>query len=51
MDSVTKEVMDYYILEVNWKKTRSVVGAENLKNDRETDIIYIAVKGTTVNGR
>lgn len=49
MDSVTKEVMDYYILEVNWKKTRSIVGAENLKNDRETDVIYIAVKGTTVN--
>ncbi len=48
MNPTTKEVMDYYILEVNWKKTKSVVGAENLKNDRETDVLYIAIKGTTV---
>lgn len=46
-----KQIMDYYILEVNWSKTRAEAiarGEQGLKNDRETDIVYISVEATTV---
>ena len=50
MDDVTKEVMDYYILEINWKATKATVTANGgeLLDDRETDVLYIAVEATTV---
>ena len=50
MNPTTKEVMDYYILEINWKATRDAkeAGGGKLLDDRETDILYIAVEATTV---
>ena len=35
---------DYYILEVNWEKAAAAAGAGGLKDDKETDIIYIAAE-------
>ena len=50
MNPTTKEVMDYYILEINWKATKTVVenNGGKLSDDRETDVLYIAVEATTV---
>lgn len=46
IDNNTKKIMDYYILEINWKQIKDNSGS--LTNDRETDTIYICVEATTV---
>lgn len=50
MNPTTKEVMDYYILEINWKEAKRAATENNkeLLDDRETDVLYIAVEATTV---
>ncbi len=42
-----KKILDYYILEISWKKLKDSGAA--LTNDRESDIIYISVEATTIN--
>ena len=42
-----KKILDYYILEISWKKLKD--SGATLTNDRESDIIYISVEATTVN--
>lgn len=44
---IRKKVLDYYILEVSWKKLKD--SGVNLYDDRETDILYISVEATEVN--
>ena len=38
---------NYYILEVNWEKAAAAAGDDGLKDDKETDIIYIAAEATS----
>lgn len=38
---------NYYILEVNWEKAAAAAGSAGLKDDKETDIIYIAAEATS----
>ena len=38
---------NYYILEVNWEKAAAAAGEAGLKDDKETDIIYIAAEATS----
>ena len=38
---------NYYILEVNWEKAAEAAGDDGLKDDKETDIIYIAAEATS----
>ena len=38
---------NYYILEVNWEKAAAAAGSTGLKDDKETDIIYIAAEATS----
>ena len=38
---------NYYILEVNWEKAAAAAGPTGLKDDKETDIIYIAAEATS----
>ena len=46
MDSNNKFI-NYYILEVNWEKVAAdAASTGGLKDDRETDIIYIAAEAT-----
>ena len=44
-----KKIEDYYILEINWAEAAANAAAngEELKDDRETDIIYIAVEASS----
>ncbi|WP_164173626.1 hypothetical protein [Ruminococcus flavefaciens] len=51
MDSTTRELKDYYILEVNWAKAKAAVEAEGgvFTDNRETDVIYISVASGTGN--
>lgn len=43
----SNEFTNYYILEVNWEKAAEAAGEEGLKDDKETDIIYIIAEATS----
>lgn len=43
MDPTTRELMDYYILEVNWAEAKSKAAEGEFIDNGETDIIYISV--------
>lgn len=43
----TNNFENYYILEVNWEKAAAAAGSAGLKDDKETDIIYIAAEATS----
>lgn len=49
MDPTTRELKDYYILEVNWAKTKAEIEATGgtFTDNGETDIIYISVSSST----
>ena len=43
MDPTTREVLDYYILEVNWENVKANTPSGEFIDNGETDIIYISV--------
>lgn len=49
MDTTTRELTDYYILEVNWAKAKKAIEDEGdtFTDNRETDVIYISVASST----
>ena len=49
INALTREIEDFYILEVNWQKTKEEIGADNIEDNRETDILYIAVEAVIDN--
>lgn len=46
MNPTTRDLMDYYILEVNWSKAKAQLQDQFIDNG-ETDIIYISVESST----
>lgn len=43
MDPTTRELLDYYILEVSWAEAKSKVPEGEFTDNGETDIVYISV--------
>ena len=43
----SNEFINYYILEINWEKAKEAAGSAGLKDDKETDIIYIIAEATS----
>ena len=43
MDPTTRELLDYYILEVNWENIKARTPAAEFIDNGETDIVYISV--------
>lgn len=43
MDPTTRDLLDYYILEVSWENIKDITPAGQFTDNGETDIIYISV--------
>ena len=43
MDPTTRDLLDYYILEVSWENIKAITPSGEFFDNGETDMVYISV--------